>query len=217
MYDAILFDKDGVILDSGLNNFLWMDRVRMKTASRLGYSINKEESLKIVKARNTQEIEELIEEKGMTWKQLNYIENKVQDAKINMIRQGILRLFPDAEKLLNDLEVKTSLVTNAPERTTDFTLNYFSIRNQFDDVQSLKYDSLKHFIDHKKPHTYMLDSAIESLNAENPVMVGDSEADILAAQNAGIDSIFVQSYKEDTYTSPTHKVRNLEEIKHIIK
>ena len=212
----MIFDKDGVLLDSGLNNFEWMDDVRIKKAEELGYSISKQDSLKIIRAESYSEIEGFLSEHGMTVQDLLEIEHKVQNAKINLIRQGAIRLFPEASKILGRLEVPAALATNAPYRTTEFTLDHFSLKNKFQAVESLKLDNLKAYVESKKPHPDMLREARTELNAENPLMVGDSRPDIRAAENAGIDSVLVQSYAEHKDLNPTHRIRNLDELRTIL-
>lgn len=216
MYDAVIFDKDGVLLDSGLNNFKWMDDVRIEKAEKLGYSINKADSLQIVRAEDYSEIENFLSKHGMAVDELLEIEHQVQNAKINLIRQGVIRLFPEASKILGNLELPAALATNAPYKTTEFTLNYFALNNEFQTVKSFKLDKLQHYVEHKKPHPDMIKAAKSELNAANPLMVGDSRADIVAAQKAGVDSALVQSYSENPGLDPTHRVRNLAELKTLL-
>jgi phosphoglycolate phosphatase-like HAD superfamily hydrolase len=95
-------------------------------------------------------------------------------------------------------------------------LRYFGISDYFDAFEALPLDNLEYYINHKKPHSYMLEKVKEELDADNPLMVGDTSADIKAAENAGIDSVLVQSYSEYENLNPTHRIRNLDELRSII-
>jgi HAD superfamily hydrolase (TIGR01549 family) len=216
-YDSVIFDMDGVILDSGLDDFQWMDRIRMQKASELGYDMDKEDAVQVVQATEMSQIRELLERFGMEREELLEIEHRVQNAKIELIEHGVIRLFPESERLLKDLDIPVGLATNSPYQAAQFTLNYYGIKNHFDRMEALKLDELEKFVRRKKPHGYMLETIREELGLENPVMVGDSGSDIKAAENAGVDSILVQSYSDGDHLDPTHKVRNLTELKSFLK
>ena len=215
-YDAVIFDMDGVILDSGLDNFEWMDEIRRKKASEMGFEYSHDDAIQIVQSTDMSQIEELMDRKGMILKEIEEIEHRVQNAKISLIEHGAIRLFSETEKILQEIDRPLGLATNSPKKTAKFTLRYFGINDYFDSFEALELDGLENYVQNKKPHPYMLEKVIEELDAENPVMVGDTSADIKAAENAGIDSILVQSYAERKNLNPTHRIRNLGELRSVL-
>lgn len=216
-YDAVIFDMDGVILDSGLNGFQWMDQIRMKKASEMGYSYSKEDAIQIVQSTEPEQLEELMDRKDMSLKEVEEIEHRVQNAKISLIEHGAIRLFPETEDILRDISLPVGLATNSPEKTAKFTLRYFGIMDYFDDFEALPLDDLMNYVKRKKPHPYMIENVMDELGAENPVMVGDTQTDVKAAKNAGIDSVLVQSYSDGEHIDPTYKIRNLAELRSVLK
>lgn len=201
-YEAVIFDQDGVLLDSGLNNFLWMDEVRKNAAEERGYSFETEDSIKVVDATSRQEIEELLEEKEMTWNELREIEKTVERAKIEMIKQRYIQLFSGTKNLLNSLEVPVDLATNATDISTDFVLDFFSINSCFESVRTVELEQGRWF-ECKKPGDILVEGVARDLGTENVLMVGDSSSDIGAAKAADVDSVLIESYGKKPELGPT--------------
>jgi phosphoglycolate phosphatase-like HAD superfamily hydrolase len=64
----------------------------------------------------------------------------------------------------------------------------------------------------RKPDTYYLDAALEDLGTRNALYVGDSESDVVVAQRADIDSVFLRRpHRADTRLSvdPTYEFESL--------
>lgn len=217
MYDGLIFDKDGVLLDSGLDNFRWKDRTRVKKAREQGIDLTIEDSKKLISSKGVEEAEKILNNKGISWSELVAIEKSVQKTKIEMINQGVIWLFPEAKKVLNEINKSKALATNAPRKVTEFTLNNFSLHEEFTSVKSNEISDIKGYYRRKKPNPKMLEEIMKENGFENPLMIGDTSADILAAENAGIDSAHVQSYSNNKHPRATYSIRSLSEIKHVLK
>lgn len=217
MYDGIIFDQDGVLLDSGIDNFHWMEKIRIKEAQKNGIDLDANEVRILVHSSSHQKVEELLERKGMSWKQLEDIERKKENQKIKRIEKGDIKLFPKVKEVLQKLEQPTGMVTNAPYLSTKFTVNYFGIKDYFGHINAPKLDDMKQFYNRKKPKPVMIHETMEKLGMKNPIMIGDSGSDIRAAENAGIASIHLDSYGFETEVKPTHTADTVREILDIVK
>jgi phosphoglycolate phosphatase-like HAD superfamily hydrolase len=208
MYDGVIFDKDGVLLDSGLNNFQWLDRARVNHAREHGVDFSIDEA-KVVAKGSKEDVLDLLDEKGISFEKLMGIEEGVERTKIRMIRNGYIRLFPGARKILSNVEV-AGLATNSPSLSTSFEVDFFGLDGFFDCVRSTRLEEGRLF-ERRKPDSVMLEEVIDELGLDNPVMVGDTSSDVYAAENAGIDSILVESYRDGNGLDSTHRVKSVDE------
>ena len=214
MYDGILFDQDGVLLDLDIKDFKWMDEVRVREARRRGFDFDLNDAQKLVEARSSSEVEKLIREKNMTWQDLQRIEKVKERKKTQKMENGEIKLFEGARKTISDLSIPVAIVTNASQLSTNFMVSYFGLQESIDEVKGLNTDNMKEFFDRKKPETIMIEEVKESLNLKNPIIVGDSNSDIKAANDAEIDSIHVKSHW-NIDENPTYSVKKIKEIKEI--
>lgn len=216
MYDGIIFDKDGVLLDSAVNDFLWMDKVRVNAAKKHGIEMDVDDAMNVAKASSAERVQKLLDSKNASWEQLQKIENIVQDSKIRLMQENYITPFPQVETILDNLDVEKAVATNAPRRTAEFTFDHFGLEGHFRIINAPAMDPMPEYFDRRKPSTEMLKSAMDYMNASNPVMVGDTKSDIRAAEKAGIDSILVESYGERPELDPTHRVGRLAELKRLL-
>lgn len=216
-YDSVIFDKDGVLLDSGLDNFRWKDKARVKKAQEKDIELTITDSMKIVESSTAEEIENFLDKTSMSWEDLEEIEKSVQETKIEMIRQGVIWLFPEAQKTLKQVQKPAALATNAPRKVTEYTVENFDLRKNFKAIKSPEITPIKQYFKRKKPKPVMLEEIIQENNFQNPLMVGDTSSDIKAAENAGIDSVHVLSYSNQKNPTATYKVKNISEIQKILK
>lgn len=215
-YDAVIFDKDGVLLDSMDDNFKWADRIRKKMLEERGKKVSLEQSDRIARASSAKELRNILDQINADTDLIHRTETEIADMKIQKIKNGEFGLFDDVEHVLEQISVPKSVVSNAPYRTTKFVIDNFDLNHHFTEVRSPSLEDIEKYTDLKKPNPEMLEEVIEATGAENPVMIGDSDDDVKAASNAGIDSIFIDT-NGGTELDPTFKVDEIKEVLEIVK
>jgi len=99
-----------------------------------------------------------------------------------------VELYPDALEVLGRLKESgklTAVVTTSMHSQVKDALNSHNMLRLFDAIVAWD-DTTAH-----KPNAEPLEKALEKLggNKEQAIMVGDTEKDILAGQNAGVDTV----------------------------
>ncbi len=132
-------------------------------------------------------------------------------------------LYPDALEVLEQLEKdgkRMALITTSKHDFVKHLLDKYDMTHYFDVI--IAGDD----VTHHKPHPEPIEKALNALggNKDDAVMIGDSDKDIGAAQNAGVDSILffppehTKFYKlEDLKLSkPVHIVEDFRQILQIV-
>lgn len=118
---------------------------------------------------------------------------------------------------IGDLEQPRGVVSNNHHSTIEFVLDAFDLAPLFDTyygrpktIESLEL---------KKPNPHYLERALEDLDGETALYVGDSESDVIAAERAGIDSAFVRRAhcsEVSLSSAPTYEIETLHEVVEIV-
>jgi pyrophosphatase PpaX len=135
-----------------------------------------------------------------------------------------VELYPDALYTLEELKKsgkQTALITTSLHQSVAHVLDKYEIRGLFDVIIANE-DTKNH-----KPHPEPLELAIEQLGGskETAIMIGDSDKDIGAATNAGIDSILFYPPEHSRFYDleqlqlhgPTYTVNDFRKILGIIR
>ncbi len=142
---------------------------------------------------------EVFEKEHEVWFQEYYTNNHKRDT---VLYRGI-------EELLNKLSLTHSLsvATNAYKLSAHQILDAKDIKRHFDIVMCADE------VTNPKPNREMLDVIVEYYGAKRDkfVVIGDGERDIMAAKNAGIDSILVDWGFSD-HSKAVKSVEGLETI-----
>ncbi|MEM4347686.1 MAG: HAD family hydrolase [Candidatus Altiarchaeota archaeon] len=189
---AILFDLDGVILDSSDAWHLAVNATLKKFGKK---AISKKKFLKAYWGPNLRE----------SFKKINLSNDAIEDCNSQYYKfVDKLRVFHGAEEILKIAKekFKVALVTNTPREITIFSLEKFSLLNYFDVV--VAGDDVKN----AKPSPDMILKACKRLKVkpENSILVGDTYADVIAGKKAGC---FVIGLKIDADI----KIENLEDVR----
>ncbi len=218
----IFFDLDHTLWDFDKNSEFAFDTI----FKQQGFDIELSDFLNIYIPRN-QHYWKLYQDNQITHDDLRYYRLKdVFDALQIEISESMIHLLSD--EYIKYLPEYNHLFDGALEMLDYLKPKYqlHIITNGFASVQTkkMKNSNIDHYFETitnsemagvKKPHKKIFDFALSLSNAskEESLMIGDSyEADILGAQNAGIEAIFFNEQNIQT-DMPVFQVNHLLELK----
>ncbi len=187
-FKALIFDLDGTLIDSAQGVCASTNRVLadlgrreltvIETKDMVGWGgrVLMEKALaKTGEAGSEDDVDRALEAFLVT-----YTDHPAENTTV----------FPGVLSMLDSFKaagVRMGICTNKPTATTPPVLEAMGLAQYFDVV------SCGDAVPHKKPDGRHVRLVVEELGAtiESAVMVGDSENDILAANNAGIRSVCV--------------------------
>lgn len=213
-YDTALFDMDGVLVERtpswvfddaataalqafGLDDASDAEHRTIRSSRQVRSEIGHE-----LAARADADLEEL-------WRKREELVAANQQTAIDRNEKNI---YQDARALAGT-DLNFGIVSNNQHEMVEHVLEHFSL-DGFDTYYGRQptFEGL----DRCKPDTALLDQALDDLDAEKAVYVGDRESDVTVAHAAGIDSAFVRrSFNEERTlsTEPTFDVDSLFELR----
>lgn len=196
----IMFDMDGTLIDSGFAITNTINYVR----ENLGLErLEKDYILEKVNEPHINSAEFFYGTKEFTQQQTELFEEYYNEHCLTD-----LVLYDGISELINDLKSDFTLAvaTNANSVYAKKMLDHVGIGSHFETI--LGYDSVKE----PKPHPEMLNKILDKHNilSNNAQMIGDSHKDIIAAKNAGVDSVLVNWGFSNHEKDAIETVRELE-------
>ncbi|MFB6292097.1 MAG: HAD family hydrolase [Candidatus Nanohaloarchaea archaeon] len=217
MYEAVIFDFDGVLLDSSVDSFQWANQARREEIERRGWDIELDGFEQgIFEPHHAEDIAPFLREKSISWHQLRLLEEAVAERKVELVEANEMVLFPSAEEVLRSIDIPKAVVSNAYDNALDHIIKLLGLDELLDFWTAPSLSEIESYRDRMKPEAHMLEYAMESMGVADAVMVGDQVEDILAAEKAGIDSVFIDRGYYDTVPEPDHRIEILEEILEIV-
>jgi phosphoglycolate phosphatase len=211
-YDAVLFDNDGVL--THLTELSVLKQAVERAFDEVGVGDPAEEHVEALTIGVTPDVLESVTgeydiDPERFW---HHRDQQATVAQQREIEVGNKPLYDDFEAIL-DLPVPRGIVSSNQHPTIEHILEWYDVGEHFETYygREMSVDGLRR----KKPETYYLDRAIDDVGAENPVYVGDSESDVVAATNASMDSVFIRrDHRRDIELSadPTAEVESLAEL-----
>ncbi len=148
-------------------------------------------------------------------------EKDVIEAKIEAIRRGDITLCNGSEEIIQYLSNKFQLavVSDSQQACVDYALDYFNLKSYFTIWYGRKSD-LKNLAQ-RKPNPFYINRVLRELNVqrEEAILADDSPIGILAAKNAGIDSVLICHNDEKRLTcdqEPTFSIKSIGELKKVL-
>lgn len=216
MYDALVFDMDGVLL-------------RPHPEGRAAYEPAVEAALANADVDPDSDLVETLlggtpettrqacAEAGLDMESFWPIrEEAVSHGQRRMLVRGERTLYDDATELEAFAEAHVlGLVSSNQQATADAVVDYFEL-DSFDEV--LGRDPTVEGFERTKPRTYYLDRALDALGVSpaDALYVGDSDCDVVAATDAGMDTVFLRRAHRTDYSlsqEPTDELTSLTAIR----
>lgn len=215
-YEAVIFDFDGVLMDSGFDGFQWALEERRNVIERNGWNLELDRLEQgIFQPDHSENIEEIMRQEEVSWKQLRQMEKAVAERKVEMASSGEIQIFRDAENVLPKLECPMAVVSNAYRDYIGLLLEELGIKDQMDYWTAPGLEDIRNYRQKMKPEPDMIEETLLKLGTNNAVMVGDQFTDILAARKAGIDSVFIDR-SGDTESKADYNITSLKELQDIV-
>jgi putative hydrolase of the HAD superfamily len=156
------------------------------------------------------------------WRTL--LDFKIADEKLSrQMSAHFLEILPTKKKVfeytfeildyLTEKDYSIHLITNGFEKTQRSKLNNSNLSKYFTHIITSEISNSL------KPKKEIFEYALNKTGGKirESIMIGDNQnADILGAQNAGMDTIFVNHICVDCNVQPTHIIRHLKELESIL-
>ncbi|MFB6213155.1 MAG: HAD family hydrolase [Candidatus Nanohaloarchaea archaeon] len=220
-YGSIVLDMDGVILDFEGDDFRWKyDAVREVLRSRgVDPSDFSRPQLDVFLGDEgvdacVESCEELGLDAGEVWEE---IARKTTEARIEKVKTGEFTLYPEVKDVLEQLEnmkLGLGVISNAPEKAVEAVITHYDLRRHLKYFRGVTgFDDLTA----RKPHPDHLKLAQAELKREPYAYAGDAESDLIAAREAGMDSVWVRRNDAKVDVRPDYEIENLREFLDIVE
>jgi len=228
-YKGVLLDMDGTFLDSkGVGDIPneWAYDAFKKTLKHYGITLTINEINNLFLAPLHAEGEEGVirfcNRFGLNcedfWRRR---EKDVIEAKIDAIRGGVITLCKGSEEIIRYLSKRfyLAVVSDSQQSCVNYALEYFNLKPYF----ALWYGRRSELenLAKRKPNPFYINEVLRELNVrkEEAILVDDSPIGILAAKNAGIDSVLIYSndeIREKCEYKPTIFVKSIGELNKVL-
>lgn len=215
-YSSVIFDMDGVILNSLVKNEQWKYQAVRRALEKKDVNVrevSKKDLERFLGDYGRKQCISVCAEYGLDaaemWK---LIAETTNIARIEKIKNGDFRLYSDARSLLEALHVRDSgmaVISNAPEDAVKTTVQSFNISKYFEYYRGVEsFEDLRE----RKPHPDHLKIAEAELKREPFLYIGDSVSDVKAAKNADMDCAWVRRKPVEQKVEADYIVEDLKEL-----
>ena len=217
MYDAVVFDHDGVIV--GRTPFDTLREAAWNAFERQGVpdpdlAHVDDVAVGVDPATLTDICERYDVDPAEFWR---VRDQTAAEAQIAASRAGKKTPYDDVD-VLSHLDAALGIVSSNQQATVDFLVDHF---DGFDRMgAAYGREPTIHSLQLRKPNPHYIEQALGDLDANNALFVGDNESDVRAAENAGIDSAFIRRPHRrdwDLNVWPTWEIDRLSDLHDIVE
>ncbi|MFP8952559.1 HAD family hydrolase [Natrialbaceae archaeon A-arb3/5] len=215
-YDAVVFDNDGV-LTTPTDRTVLLEAITA-AFERVGVTDPADEHVETLLGPTVSSLRRIATEHAVEPAALwNARERAAIEAQLGELRAERKRPYEDVT-VLDALDVPTGIVSNNQHETIGNILDHCEL-GEFETWYGR--EPTIGGIERKKPKPHYLELAIDDLGAANPLYVGDSRVDVVAADAAGIDSAFLRRESRlgtpaPTDPEPAYEIDSLRELSTIV-
>lgn len=211
----VLFDMDGVLIHGRATDPAVYVEAGDAVIDELDLSPTADQRALLQEHRCDETVATVCEDLGTTFETFwRRKESHASRLEMERIKNGERPLFDDADAI-HDLarDRKLAVVSNNRDETVQFVTSHYGFDDAFDYVRGR--DATPDGYHRRKPDPYYIQDALDHLDADEGYYVGDRPKDILAANNAGLDGIFLRrSFNRDVTPEhdPRYVIESLDEL-----
>lgn len=216
VYDAIIFDNDGVLVEPPAE----ADLVSAARRAFESFGVSDPDPADIsdvYRGVTPTDLERITDRHGIDpagfWAARDRYAAAAQQASV---RAGRTTAYEDAV-VVRELSVPAAVVSSNQQETVDFLLEQFDLTDAF--VSGYGRQPTLMDLRRKKPNPYMVEQALWDVagangGVERALMVGDNESDVRAAHAAGIDAAYLrrEHCDDDLAVDPEYTFDGLDEL-----
>lgn len=216
MYDAVVFDNDGVLTERTGSAVL--RRAALAAFGSFDVTPASETVDELLRGVDPTWVEETCERLGVDpeafWRERDAQFARFQCREADAGRKPAY----DDVTALEDLSLPLGVVSNNQDATIEHLFEVHDLHRHFETWYGR--EPTLESVHRKKPEPYYLERALADLAAERALYVGDKETDVLAADAAGVDSMVVRrDHNRDLAldATPTYDVDSLHAVGRILE
>jgi HAD superfamily hydrolase (TIGR01549 family) len=212
MYDAVVFDNDGVLLEltelephyEGAREAfaaVGVDDPAETDVEAMGIGVTPGKLESVCQRYNL--------DPATFWRERD---RAIAQRQHEEMRAGRKCPYDDVHHL-DALDCSLGVVSSNQDATVEFAFEHFDLDRHFETVYGRP--PTVESLHRKKPEPYYLEQALSDLGTRETLYVGDSETDIQAAHAAGIDAAFIRRpHRADTELSvtPDYEIDGLADV-----
>ena len=177
-FDAVIFDMDGILIDS---EPLWKIAME-KVFSALGCQLSKNDFQKTVGLRIDEVITYWNKDQNLGIQDVSVVETAIIDQMIDLVTESPIPLTGviDTLRFLKSKKVKIGLATSSPERLMIAVLEGLKIKDYFNVAHSAQFE------DFGKPHpaVYLTTAQKLKVDSQKCVVIEDSLNGVISGMSA---------------------------------
>ena len=228
-YQLVLLDMDGTFLDSRGKGAIpneWAYNAFKQTLRRYSITLTIAEIntlfLAPLRREGAEGVRQFCSRFGLDSEEFwTRREKDVIEAKIAAMRSGVIKPCAGSEEIIRYLSENyyLAVVSDSQQACVDYALDYFNLKHYFTVWYGRKSDLES--LGNRKPNPFYINRILGELNVprKRAILADDSPIGILAARNAGIESVLIclnERIRAKCASEPTAVIENIGELRKVL-